>query len=145
MIAINVDPERLKPLFDPARAPPLLLKSTPLSANEATGIIRQANAINRMVRDRTETMESLLAEGWLVQRDNLRSCFSVGRPTETVHTAVAVARLGQLLYSPEVSGRDARGSSISDELFPTGLAIPPICKKNVKRLSQRKGSRGKAV
>ena len=68
MIAINVDPERVKPLLDPARVPPILLKSTLLSANEAAGIIRQASAINKTVRVRTETMKSLLAEGWLVQK-----------------------------------------------------------------------------
>jgi hypothetical protein len=56
MIATKVDPERLKPLLDPANVPPMLLKSTLLSANEAAGIIRQTSAHNRRVRDRTETI-----------------------------------------------------------------------------------------
>src|SRR5438270_64949 len=65
-IAIKVDPDRLKPvLLDPVSVPPLLLKSTLLSANEAAGIIRQASAINPMVRDLTETMSrSLQKAGW---------------------------------------------------------------------------------
>jgi hypothetical protein len=63
--AINVDPDRLKPLLDPLSVPPLLLKSTLLSANEAAGIIRQASPINPIVRDRTETMiRSLQKAGW---------------------------------------------------------------------------------
>jgi hypothetical protein len=67
-IAINVDPDRFKPLLDPVSVPPLLLKSTLLSPNEAAGIMRQASATNPRVRDLTETIESLLAEGWLVRR-----------------------------------------------------------------------------
>jgi hypothetical protein len=65
MTAIKVDPESVKPVLDPAKVPPLLLKSTLLSANEAAGIIRQASPINPMVRDRTETMSrSLKTAGW---------------------------------------------------------------------------------
>jgi hypothetical protein len=64
-IAINVDPDRVKPLLDPAKVPPLLLKSTLLSANEAAGITRQASATNPMVRDLTEPMSrSLQKAGW---------------------------------------------------------------------------------
>ena len=67
-IAINVDPERVKPLLDPAKVPPLLLKSTLLSANEAAGIIRQASAINQNGERSYRDHESLLAEGWLVRK-----------------------------------------------------------------------------
>jgi hypothetical protein len=66
VIAINVDPDRLKPVvLEPVSVPPLLLKSTLLSANEAEGIMRQASATKPMVRDRTETMSrSLQKAGW---------------------------------------------------------------------------------
>jgi hypothetical protein len=64
---------------------------------------------------------------------------------ERVHTAVAVGKLVLLLYWPEFMGRRRNFQPPAASYFRPLSQSPCICKINVKRLSQRKGSRGKAV
>ncbi|HZQ93865.1 MAG TPA: hypothetical protein VFA67_02575, partial [Candidatus Sulfotelmatobacter sp.] len=60
LIAIKVDPERDNPLLVPVRVPPLLLKSTLVSANDAAGIIKQPRDSNATMRSLRETIDHSL-------------------------------------------------------------------------------------
>src|SRR2546423_602417 len=56
VITAKVDPDRVSPVFEPLSVPPVLLKSTPLSANDAAGIIRQARKRDRVRTDLPENI-----------------------------------------------------------------------------------------
>jgi len=65
VIAIRVDPVRLSPEVEPARVPPMLLKSMLLSAKAAVESVIHAKKHERVKKDLAETMNhSLQATGW---------------------------------------------------------------------------------